>query len=463
MEKRSKTRDNAYNETLLERMSSMSRQLWLFRHGIAEKKSSSKNDAERTLTKQGRKEVERSAPHLRYLLDLKKPVYLWSSPLTRALQTAEILAESLGNSDIIQKEFIAAGDLKLLLQELEKMPETCTVIIVGHEPSLSDWAESLIGASLPFGKGSCACFNMQETASADLLWFHQSESLQTLGTFDNTDTFKLKLLLQQHLKEAQSKHVGFLNDPADPETTHQLRVELRHLRSMLSFLKPLLTETVYNEAKVPLKDAFHQFSYLRELDILIEEIKRIDELEPELIKETEKVVETVTAAREKEKSRLIHSSNQSKIRTVLDKLWDWTESVDWFPIVLEVESFAQFAAKKIGLKHKKLKKQLKKMDSSDATEVHQARIETKKYRYILTDFAPLLEDDHKKNSKQAKKIQNKLSSIPDLQHNLYALEGFIDNTQGNYLNDPFTAIYEYEKEQLDKQLADLKENTPRLK
>lgn len=438
----------------------MTKQLWLFRHGIAEKKSSSKNDTQRALTKKGVREVQRSAPHLRYLLNLEGPTFIWSSPLIRALQTAEILAEALGGINIDEKEFIAAGDFNQLTQELKNLPEDCTVIAVGHEPSLSDWSENLIGAALPFGKGACAAISMEQPAK--LLWFLQSEALQNLGTTDNPDSLKLKLLLQQRITEAQSRHAAFLNDPVDPETTHQLRVELRHLRSMLSFLKPLLVKSVYIEAKVPLKDAFHQFSYLRELDILIEEIKKVNETEPDLISDAEKMIAQISETREKEKSRLIHSSNQSKIRTVLDGLWDWTESVDWYPIVLEEKTFAQFADNKIKQQHKKLKKRLKKLDTDNPDEVHQARIESKKYRYILTDFSPLLVDSHKKTSKRAKKIQNKLSIIPDLQHNLFALESFIEEEQNKTVKADLTTLYNYEKTRLEKQLTALKDQSLKL-
>lgn len=441
----------------------MSQQLWLFRHGTAEKKSSSKNDATRALTKTGREEIERSAPHLRYLLPSSQSLFLWSSPLTRALQTAQTLSKALGAIEIEEKDFIAMGDLTSLTQELAALPADYTVIVVGHEPSLSEWTESLTGAALPFGKGACAAFNIKQDATADLLWFHQSESLQQLKTSDNTDAFKLKLLLQQHIKEAQSLHAAFLENPIDPETTHQFRVELRHLRSMLSFLKPLLSKLIYEEAQAPLRETFRQFAYLRELDVLIEEIEHIDKNEPELINDAAGIIEKIAAVREKEKSRLIHSSNQSKIRTILEDLWRWSESVDWFPLLVEKETFSQFAQKKISQKHANLKTQLKKLDTTNVDKVHQARIASKKYRYVLTDFSPLLEEDYEKAYNRSKSIQERLSIVPDLHHNMLALQTFINENEMSSLKEDLTAVYNYEQKRLEKQLTHLKNKPLKLK
>ncbi|MFL2100327.1 CHAD domain-containing protein [Desemzia sp. FAM 24101] len=436
----------------------MRRQVWLFRHGIAEKKTNDKPDYDRTLTPKGKKELQASAPNLRYLLDTQHPIFIWSSPLTRAYETAEIVAQSFGNPDIVQKEFISAGDIQLLTKELDSLPKDCTAIVVGHEPTLSIWIEHLTGVSLPFDKGSCAAIQLKNSAKSDLLWFHQPISLKRLGSVDTNDSIKVRLLLQYQLRKIQSLHQAFLEDPADEETTHRFRVQIRHFRSLLSFLKPLLPDNVYQKAKVPAKEAFQQFSHLRELDVLIDRVNTIIEEEPSLLENGTAVLAVLAENRGKEKRRLVHSSNQKKFRTILNNLLEWADTVDWVPLILETEDFENFAKKKIQKKHRSLQKMLSHLDYKDAKEVHEVRKKAKTYRYILKSFPPLVNKKYKKEQKQMKKIQRSLSKVTDIYENTVVLDAFFLAEADQSLKNDFSTLQQYETHQLEKQLTTLKQH-----
>ena len=68
--------------------------LYFFRHGQADWPNWNKPDDERPLTKEGAKEVRKVA---KLLLQLKISPLILTSPLPRASQTAEIVADVLGS------------------------------------------------------------------------------------------------------------------------------------------------------------------------------------------------------------------------------------------------------------------------------------------------------------------------------------------------------------------------------
>ena len=93
--------------------------LILLRHGEAEDAThpgDPAEDAARRLTDDGKTKLSRSLPQLSLLLDDKKQLVIWTSPLVRARETAEILRDSLDlreramPDDLSQHEFNATGD-----------------------------------------------------------------------------------------------------------------------------------------------------------------------------------------------------------------------------------------------------------------------------------------------------------------------------------------------------------------
>ncbi|BBB91243.1 MAG TPA: histidine phosphatase family protein [Methylomusa anaerophila] len=155
------------------------------RHGKAEEPGDLVlSDAERALTGEGRKKVENAAPGIAQFIRCgSSAVMIWSSPLLRAKQTAEIVASNLGKIKIQHYEAIAAGDLDMLIKEWGRLGDDVTLIIVGHEPYLSHWAEKLAGVRLVFKKGACAGFDVAVTNPAEgrLKWYATASILARLA------------------------------------------------------------------------------------------------------------------------------------------------------------------------------------------------------------------------------------------------------------------------------------------
>jgi phosphohistidine phosphatase len=123
-------------------------EIFLMRHGIAEDLPSGGEDADRQLTARGIAKTEQVATNL-YTRGWQCDLIL-SSPLVRAQETAQILMEvGLSEALEIQPLLAPAGLLVDWLQWLaayqETRPEPINrLMLVGHAPNLSQWAENLV-------------------------------------------------------------------------------------------------------------------------------------------------------------------------------------------------------------------------------------------------------------------------------------------------------------------------------
>lgn len=122
--------------------------LYVMRHGPAEDESSTGRDADRVLTPAGRDRVRDVA---RLLASAKEvPTTLLTSPLVRALQTAEIVASVTDKTLTVRRELAPGKQPRDLIAEFVDS-ESARVMIVGHEPDLSILVEGLVGSVLPEG------------------------------------------------------------------------------------------------------------------------------------------------------------------------------------------------------------------------------------------------------------------------------------------------------------------------
>ncbi|HEY9601177.1 MAG TPA: phosphohistidine phosphatase SixA [Allocoleopsis sp.] len=122
-------------------------ELYLIRHGIAADRDAYENDEERPLTDKGHDKTAKVAKQLRdrgLRFDL-----ILTSPLVRAKETATILKEA-GLAARVE-EFAALapdGDIQAWVNWLEKRQQTSpgdkSLALVGHQPDLGNWAETLV-------------------------------------------------------------------------------------------------------------------------------------------------------------------------------------------------------------------------------------------------------------------------------------------------------------------------------
>src|SRR5262245_11654098 len=143
-------------------------QLYFLRHGEADWPGWTKPDNERPLTDFGKKEVRQVGKFLNFLK--VKPDLVVTSPLPRALQTAEIAAEQL-KAKLRQDERLEPGFGITELRTVLKQHHSKVLMLVGHEPDFSSVISAVTGASLKLSKSGVALVDFDpETEKGRLLW-----------------------------------------------------------------------------------------------------------------------------------------------------------------------------------------------------------------------------------------------------------------------------------------------------
>ena len=169
--------------------------LVLLRHAIAEdrldfyRSNPGAPDSERPLTSDGIKKMKLGAMGLVNALDYEIQRVI-SSPYTRARQTAEIFLEAIPQKQRPELEFSDILAMGYSSSEIANWlaGDTGTIVLVGHEPDMSNLMEQFCSRSSPlhlkFGKGG-ACLieflNGPLNSIGILRWFMSPKMLRKLS------------------------------------------------------------------------------------------------------------------------------------------------------------------------------------------------------------------------------------------------------------------------------------------
>lgn len=115
--------------------------LYLIRHGEAVDGSMDVPDGSRWLTVRGREETVTAAKHLRE----HPPGAIVTSPLVRAVQTAELVATHVHHKgELTVLGALATGDVAGIERFLDAWKGDGPLALVGHEPTLSQLTVALL-------------------------------------------------------------------------------------------------------------------------------------------------------------------------------------------------------------------------------------------------------------------------------------------------------------------------------
>jgi phosphohistidine phosphatase len=149
--------------------------LFLLRHGKADWPDWHGPDAERPLTEEGVEEMQQVAAALKRLK--ASPDLILSSPLPRALRTAEIAARALG-VPLEQRVELQPGFNRRQCDAILAARPEFDVMLVGHEPDFSRLIRSLTGGRVKLSKAATAAIELgDEMPAARLLWLFPSKML----------------------------------------------------------------------------------------------------------------------------------------------------------------------------------------------------------------------------------------------------------------------------------------------
>jgi|SRR5579875_2821668 len=140
-------------------------ELYLLRHGVAEKDRPGVSDAERALTQEGRRklrQVMKAASEAKV-----QPTLILTSPLKRALQTAEVAQEVLGykNQILRSKALLPAATVEQVWEEVRGHRDEASLMLVGHNPLFAELSGYLLGSAdmeVEFKKGALLRVDFEE-------------------------------------------------------------------------------------------------------------------------------------------------------------------------------------------------------------------------------------------------------------------------------------------------------------
>jgi phosphohistidine phosphatase len=159
--------------------------LYVMRHGPAEDTAESGRDFDRALTSSGRDRVRSVAKAL--VAEEEAPASILTSPLLRAVQTAEIVAHCIKHEPQVETRFeLAPGGPQAHLVRQMHADGRKRVMVVGHEPDLSGLVGELLGArmSVPMQKAMVVGLRLDDQGRVKLRFVLDPKTLAWSGRDD---------------------------------------------------------------------------------------------------------------------------------------------------------------------------------------------------------------------------------------------------------------------------------------
>ena len=166
--------------------------LYLLRHAIAlpADESSAGADRDRPLSPKGVKRMRKAAKGI-HRLGISFDALL-ASPLARARQTADLVAGAMDNAAEVEElsSLAPESSLEQLIVDLQRYQDRGDLLLVGHEPSLSNFLSHLLGAKagrslhIEFKKGALCRIEIDALAPpgpVKLHWMLTPRQLRLLG------------------------------------------------------------------------------------------------------------------------------------------------------------------------------------------------------------------------------------------------------------------------------------------
>jgi phosphohistidine phosphatase len=151
--------------------------LYVLRHAEAVERSETLQDQWRYLTEKGRASAKQMSAKIAGFGP--KTRLTITSPLTRAVQTAEIAAEKACRKNVVVAStlLLPDADIHELVAYLKGSAVAKRIMVVGHEPQLGMLVASLLGRTdevVSLNKGACVALKLNPSSDdkpASFLWY----------------------------------------------------------------------------------------------------------------------------------------------------------------------------------------------------------------------------------------------------------------------------------------------------
>jgi len=437
-------------------------QLVFIRHGVAEDRSSGQADFDRRLTPDGEARLKSTLPNIKSLLNKGWKAVIWTSPLIRAMETAQIVSDVFGIGEVIGFGFIGEGYFGGFQNEIEKLDpkKRYVILVVGHEPFLGGWSESLSGRILPFKKGAAAGFLIHgnDLSTAEFKWFLQPEQMREHFSEQREDDIlsNIRAGLAGYMKQIQANQEDFVNHPLDPEATHKLRVSIRKLKSLLSFIAPYQNKGQNKEEQAFFRRFLRDLSYLRELDVLAEACGTFSRENPKILSEDSDVFRVIKEEHELELDRVYLVLETEEFKNSLARIRYLVNH----PVPTKKEEEDKPAGEILDERFRKMYAKFeakgKRLGRADEDEAHALRIKAKKLRYVLELIEPISGKDYGNMKEELKTAHDRLGELCDARKNRDILEKFNDLPLSGEAHIEIRALIDRQERIVEESLAIIK-------
>ena len=228
----------------------------------------------------------------------------------------------------------------------------------------------------------------------------------------------LSAALREGMGRAVASCMRFDRDPGDPESIHNFRVDLRHVRSIVDFARPLLKDETYEKMRRSLRSLFRPTSGLREADMLLESWRLFceDTVPPERQGNPDRLEIKLCRHRKHCLERVRKNRMRTRWSRALLVLSSWTSLPQHLVVAVSAQDYAN---SRLDEMEQEVLRHATSESLNSPQEYHALRIQVKRLRMIQTVFRP---DDAsiqpRWDAGTLKRMQDALGDLHDAHVNL---------------------------------------------
>lgn len=393
--------------------------LILIRHGQAEDASAPSSDARRALTAKGKERLENVYPALARYLNSKVHCEVWTSPKTRALETANILCRYMPGVKPLTQNFLDEGDFDAFCRAICAHDHGETLVVIGHEPYLSDWVREMTGLDVRFKKGRGEMLYLAPNQPRNAIRIHDIDfdQMRSLDLYSMPLSIGVGRMIQNqhgHIIQARDQ---FLTDPDDNDALSHLRVALRSQYALLEFIRPYCKPKAFARAESQYLALYEDLEKLRGLNAILKTIHNSRKLElfplsDELMMEQTTMVMDLCNELSQPENEIAY---QEALHLTIAALMTATTTAP----------LEQLAREQFQSRYDDAQKALLSTDFTSLEQSEALRKLCKTSRYLFEFFSPLANFHEAQQYLRIRRLNQRLSIYCDTYYNVAQLEDIL--------------------------------------
>ncbi|MDO4922491.1 MAG: CHAD domain-containing protein [Peptococcaceae bacterium] len=393
--------------------------LIFIRHGQAEDATENIGDARRVLTAKGKERLENVYPAFARYLNSKKHCEVWTSPKARALETANVLCRYMPGVKPLTQNFLEEGNFDAFCRAIRAHDHGETLVVVGHEPYLSDWVREMTGLDVHFKKGRGEMLYLSPTQPTNAIRIHDIDfdQMRSLDLYRMPLSIGIATMIQNQHHHIIHARDQFLTDPDDNDALSTLRVALRRQYALLEFIKPYCKQKAFTKAESQYLALYHDLETLRGLNAILKTIHNSRKLElfplsDELMMEqTTMVIDLCNELSQPENEIAYQEALHLTIAALMTA--NTTAPLD------------QLAREQFASRYKEVQDALITTDFTSLEQSEALRKLCKTSRYLFEFFSPLANFHEAQQYLRIRRLNQRLSTYCDTYYNVAQLEDIL--------------------------------------